>query len=147
MQSQFLHDLVVALKESGFRSHLETNGTLYRELASVVRWTDVVAMDMKLPSATGSEIRWKEHSQFLTIASSTNVFVKAVVCKDTTEDEILQCCDIIAPVDRHIALIIQPITGQNAAPGELLMHLQKVAMARLTDVRVIPQCHNILGLK
>ncbi len=147
VQVHFLQALMVKLKESGFRTHLETNGTLYRDLANVVRWTDVVAMDMKLPSSTGSEIRWKEHSQFLTIASSTNVFVKTVVCKDTTEDEILQCCDIIAPIDRHISLIIQPITGRNTAPGELLMHLQKVAMARLTDVRVIPQCHNILGLK
>ena len=146
MQVAFLTSLMSALKDAGFTNHLETNGTLYRELSKVMRWTDVIAMDMKLPSTNGQAF-WAEHAKFLRIASGTNVFVKAIVSADTTDQEILSCCEIIAPIDRHITLVIQPVTGPNTAPATRLMRLQDVASAHLTDVRVIPQCHNILGLK
>jgi 7-carboxy-7-deazaguanine synthase len=147
LQVGFLSMLMAELKNAGFTNHLETNGTLYRELASVVRWTDVVAMDMKLPSTAGDGARWDDHSQFLEIASGTDVFVKVVASASTTEDEILRCCEIIAPVDRHIALVIQPVSCGEAVPGELLMRLQDAASTVLADVRVIPQCHKMLGLR
>lgn len=147
MQVDFLEALLAGLKGLGLVTHLETNGTLYRELASVVRWVDVVAMDMKLPSAAGDGKMWEEHSKFLEIASGAEVFVKVVVSAETGEEEIGRCCDLIAPLDRHIPLIIQPVSGAQGVPGELLMRLQNAAMDRLADVRVIPQCHKMLGLR
>ena len=145
-QVDFLECLMSAMKGEGFVNHLETNGTLYEELARVVKWADVIAMDMKLPSAAGDE-HWDEHSRFLEIASGTKVFVKVVVSASTTEDEIVRCCEIIAPVDRHIPLIIQPVSGGEAVSGELLMRLADAASKTLADVRVIPQCHKALGLR
>jgi len=145
-QADFLASLMAGLKSEGFVNHLETNGTLHRELARVVKWADVIAMDMKLPSAAGDE-HWDEHSRFLENASGTEVFVKVVVSANTTEDEIRHCCEIIAPVDRRIPLVIQPVSGGEAAPGELLMRLQDAALQTLADVRVIPQCHKMLGLR
>ncbi len=158
MQVDFLEELLIGLKDSGFATHLETNGTLYKELASVMKWVDVVAMDMKLPSAAGDGALWEEHSRFLEIASGAEVFVKIVVSADTGEDEIGRCCDLIAPLDKHIPLVIQPVSqlhppfsggdrGGVVVPGELLMRLQDAAMTRLADVRVIPQCHKLLGLR
>lgn len=147
VQAGFLQSLMAELKDAGFVTHLETNGTLYRELSSVVRWADVIAMDMKLPSASGDGVRWDDHSRFLEIASGTNMFVKVVVSASTTEDEILRCGEMIASVDKHIALVIQPVSGANAVPGKLLMRLQDAASTLLTDVRVIPQCHKMLGLR
>lgn len=159
-QIDYLAALMSGLKDSGFTNHLETNGTLYRELGSVVKLTDVIAMDMKLPSAAGDGERWEDHSRFLEIASGTGVFVKVVVSASTTEDEILRCCEIIEPVDRFIPLVIQPVTAlgsspsppasggdQGGVPGDLLIRLQEAAAAHLADVRVIPQCHKLLGLR
>lgn len=147
VQVDFLELLLGELKSAGLLTHLETNGTLYRELAAVVRAVDVVAMDMKLPSATGSQARWDEHARFLEIASGTQVFVKVVASADTTEDEIRRCSDLIFSVDRYIPLVIQPVTNSETPPGELLLRLQDAAVERLADVRVIPQCHKVLGLR
>jgi 7-carboxy-7-deazaguanine synthase len=147
VQPDFVELLLGELKTAGLVTHLETNGTLYRELASVVRRLDVVAMDMKLPSAAGGEECWDEHARFLEIASGTEVFVKVVVSADTTEDEIRRCSDVIAFVDRYIPLVIQPVTGMQTPPGELLLRLQDAASEKLADARVIPQCHRALGLK
>lgn len=147
VQVDFLQALLSGLKDDGFVTHLETNGTLYRELASVVKWVDVVAMDMKLPSAAGDGVMWDEHSRFLEIASGAEVFVKVVVSTHTTEEEIGRCCELIALMDKHIPLVIQPMSGPEPVSGELLMLLQDRAMTQLTDVRVIPQCHKMLGLR
>ena len=147
VQADFLERLLADLKSAGFVTHLETNGTLYRTLAGVVRLIDVIAMDMKLPSAAGSGELWGEHSRFIEIASGTEVFVKAVVSADTTEDEIRRCADTIASVDRRIPLVIQPVTGPETPSGELLIRLQDAACANIADARVIPQCHKLLGLR
>jgi 7-carboxy-7-deazaguanine synthase len=147
VQADFVELLLGELKTAGLLTHLETNGTLFRELAGVVRHIDVVAMDMKLPSAAGSDDCWDEHERFLEIASGTELFVKVVVSAATTEGEIRRCSDLISFVDRYIPLVIQPVTGAQTPSGELLMKLQDVASEKLADARVIPQCHKALGLR
>ena len=147
LQVDFLEHLMYSLKNESFVTHLETNGTLYRELASVVKWVDVIAMDMKLASAAGDGCHWEDHLQFLEIASATDVFVKVVVSAKTTEEEIEQCRDLIAPIDRCIPLVLQPVSGLEPVPGELLMRLEETAASQLADVRVIPQCHKVLGVR
>jgi len=154
-QVDFLESILAGLKcqhpepvewSADFLTYLETNGTLYKELSSVIKWTDIIAMDMKLPSAAGDGELWDEHARFLKVASSAKVFVKVVVCPDTTEDEIEHCRDLIAPIDKRIPLVIQPVSRQSV-PAKLLMKLQDVASEKLADVRVIPQCHKVLGLR
>lgn len=145
-QVEFLEDVMERLKSESFHTYLETNGTLYKELSSIIRWTDIIAMDMKLPSAAGDGELWDDHARFLEIASSAMVFVKVVVSPDTTEAEIRHCGELIAPIDRHIPLVIQPVSRQSV-PALLLMRLQDVASEKLADVRVIPQCHKVLGLR
>lgn len=146
LQVEFLESLLSTLKSQGFITYLETNGTLFRELDVVMKWLDVIAMDMKMPSAAGDAQLWDEHARFLEIASGAKVFVKVVVSQDTTEAEIARCRELITPIDRYIPLVIQPVSGQSL-PGELLMSLQDVASEKLADVRVIPQCHKALGLR
>lgn len=147
VQADFVELLLRELKAAGLLTHLETNGTLYRELAGVLRHVDVVAMDVKLPSAAGGGERWEEHARFLEIASGTEVFVKVVVSAKTTEHEIRRCSDMICSIDRYIPLVIQPATGSNPPPGQLLLRLQDAASEKVADVRVIPQCHKALGLR
>ncbi len=152
-QVDFLAGIMESLEAEGLRTYLETNGTLYRQLSSVVRWADVIAMDIKLPSAAGDGDLWSEHSRFLEIASAAGVFVKVVVSAATTEAEIRRCADLIAPIDPRIPLVIQPVSRRSGseaggeAPAALLMKLQDVASEKLADVRVVPQCHKVLGLR
>jgi 7-carboxy-7-deazaguanine synthase len=148
-QIVFLDALMLELKASDFTVHLETNGTLWQELRRVIDCADVVAMDFKLPSASGQSDLWESHARFLKIAyaSEAEVFVKAIVCGVTPEEEIRGCAELIAKVDRHIPLVIQPVWGSADVSGLHLMKLQDAALEWLDDVRVIPQCHKFLGVR
>lgn len=146
VQRSFLAELLHRLKENCFVTYLETNGTLHEELSRVIGDTDIIAMDIKLPSATGGYGCWEMHRKFLEVASETSVFVKLVIASDTPESEIRRSADLVAGVNRQIPLVIQPVTGKKPLPGDMLIKFQDIAAARLDDVRVIPQCHKMLGI-
>ena len=145
-QIEFLAALLDYLKRRGISTYLETNGVLFDELARVVERVDVVAMDIKLPSASGEEC-WEDSARFLSVASRTQVFVKVVVAGNTTASEVRRAAEIISGQHRRIALVIQPAsrTGSDLTPSHLI-DLQSAALEVLDDVRVIPQCHKLLGL-
>ena len=79
----FLKNFMPKLKEQGFVTYLETNGTLPRELAQVIRWCDIIAMDLKPSSSTGDRNFDREHEEFLKIALQKEVFLKIVVTPET----------------------------------------------------------------
>ena len=146
LQPRFCTSLARNLHSLGHKVYLETNGTLPDALAEVIEHIDIVAMDIKIPSASGLSGLWETHKRFLEIAAVKNVFVKAVVGHSTDSDEICRCADIVASVDAEIPLIIQPVSGMNPVPGDLLIKLQDSAARKLRDVRVIPQCHKMLNI-
>ena len=135
----------------GRRFYLETNGTLPRELRKLAGLVHVVAMDIKLGSATGQPSDLDLAREFLSAAAAHNVFVKVVVTQATGEDEVCEAAGIVASVDRRIPLVIQPVTPTSPEirpPGpERLLVLQAAALRVLDDVRVIPQVHKLMGQK
>lgn len=145
LQEPFLHELLLDLKSRDFAVHLETNGTLSGEMGRVAELVDVVAMDIKLPGASGCGELWAQHRAFLKSAARTRVFVKAVVREDTPDSEVCRCAALIAEAGRDIPMVIQP-AWQDGVSGRTLMRLQQAALELLEDVRVIPQCHKLLGL-
>ncbi|MDO9391899.1 MAG: 7-carboxy-7-deazaguanine synthase QueE, partial [bacterium] len=106
LQTEFIAALIPKLKKHGCRLYLETNGTLPDELANIITGLDVVAMDIKPPSACGKDI-WKVQQQFLQTARD-KAFVKMVICNQTTADEVEKAARMIAAVDKKIVLILQP---------------------------------------
>jgi 7-carboxy-7-deazaguanine synthase len=146
MQADYLAALMAEIHKRGKQNYLETNGTLYEELSLVVKYADCIAMDIKLPSATGQPAQWNAHTKFLETALGTKVFVKAIVAANTPESEIAQCAELMASLSSRVPLVIQPVCGLEPS-GEQLMRFQKIASSRLDDVRVIPQCHKALGLR
>jgi len=146
LQPDFAAALAHALAKESYQVHLETNGTLHEALPTILPSLAVIAMDVKMPGAAGLEL-WDRHERFLDVAagSDTVVFVKAVVSSETTESEIDRCAALIASRNRSIPLVIQPVAGETV-DGRRLIGLQEVALARIDDVRVIPQCHRMLGL-
>jgi 7-carboxy-7-deazaguanine synthase len=130
--------------------HLETNGTLHLALLRVIEHVDFISMDMKLPSTSGcTSPLWELHHLFLKQSLGIDVSVKIVVGNLTDSVEINKVCDIIDAVDRTTPLFLQPLTlpdgGIGMSPKHIL-HLQELASSRLTNVRVIPQMHKLLGV-
>lgn len=144
LQADFAAALAAAIRKTNRLVYLETNGTLPDALAKVIGFVDWVAMDIKIPSATGGPAYWHEAGKFLKIAAQRNVFIKAVMDDRVEPDELDSICSVIEAVDRRLTLILQPVFGH---PWKLLLDHQKTLKRRLTDVRIIPQQHKYLNLR
>ena len=56
--------------------------------------------------------------------------------------------EVIASVEPSVLLILQPVTPMNGVPGAepgYMLELQQRALAKLPDVRVIPQTHRMMN--
>jgi 7-carboxy-7-deazaguanine synthase len=147
VQIRFLETLIPALKQSGRRVYLETNGTLPRALEKIIDGCDWIAMDIKAESATGHNL-WEAHRWFLEIGQN-KTFVKMVLTDRTVEAEFLRAVDLIAGVRPDIPLILQPATPWGTAgslPLAVLVSWWTQAVARLRDVRILPQIHRLWGI-
>ncbi len=144
----FIKELVSSAKPSEVKIYLETNGTLSEALTAIIDFIDIIAMDIKVPSTSGLPPLWTRHRQFLQVASRKNVFVKVVVAETTPEEEVEAAASLVASVAEDIPLILQPVSapaGLRAVNTAHLLRLCRRARAYLSDVRVIPQVHKVLG--
>jgi len=148
-QTDYLRAALPLLRTLGKTIYLETAGAHPAELKSILDLVDVVAMDIKLPSTTGLKPMWAVHQEFLKTALSRQVIVKAVVIRKTPTHEIEMVRKIVGEVDRTIPVVIQPVTPAWKAkspptPSQLLAW-QALLAERLENVKVIPQCHRMMG--
>lgn len=149
LQVDFLKDFLPALDNLS-PIYLETNGVLPDHLQELIGLVDIVALDIKLPSATGQSAYWSEHQRSLVVAQAKELFVKIVLTKETTVKEVDTAVNIIAGVSREIPLVLQPVTPFGAVKhrpsAEQLLAFYTVAKRQLLKVRVIPQLHRLLGV-
>lgn len=146
---EFLKELIPVISDLGPQIYLETNGTLPGALSEVIELVDIIAMDVKMPSVSGCSGLWEQHSEFLRIAKTKQVYVKAVIGDATSFKEIQQLCQVIAQVDKNIPLVLQPVTPKNnvrALNSAALMETLDYALKFLPEVRIIPQTHLMLGV-
>ncbi|MBU0630278.1 MAG: 7-carboxy-7-deazaguanine synthase QueE [Candidatus Margulisbacteria bacterium] len=151
LQVNFLKEFLPAVKTAlKLPIYLESNGILSEFLAEIIEEVDIVAMDIKLPSATGQSAYWKEHRKFLETAFLKEVFVKVVVGKESKIKELEEGAALVAEVDDRIPFIIQPVTPhgpvKHRPDAEHLLAFQTAAKRKLRNVRVIPQVHKLMGL-
>lgn len=145
LHTDFLQELLSLLD---CKVMLETNGTLPERLSSILPLVDIISMDIKLPQNTGVEM-WARHQEFLRLAveNHKDVYAKLVLPGDLLEDDFQRALEVIASVDKGTMLVLQPVTPMNGVPpiepGRVL-ELQQMALARLADVRVIPQTHRMM---
>lgn len=147
LHGKFLQALMPWARAQGLKNYLETNGTrvdALRELASLV---DTVAMDIKLPSATGRET-WSEHLEFLRVVPE-KTFAKVVLTEKTTQAEFRQVIRLMQEVSTNIPLVLQPSTalpGVGTIDPSLAVKLMHQATALLKNVMLIPQWHPVWGM-
>ena len=151
LSTAFLKELLPLLKKSGFKIYLETNGTLPDSIREIIDFVDIVAMDFKLPSSTGGSPYWKEHLEFLKVASAKKVFVKAVVTPDTKKSDLGRAILLIKKIDVNIPFIIQPATpvkkSDKIVPENRLREFLDVAAGNDIKARIVPQMHKLLGVR
>ncbi|MDP8265231.1 MAG: 7-carboxy-7-deazaguanine synthase QueE [Candidatus Aceula lacicola] len=148
LQKDFLRELLPLLRQRGFLVYLETNGILFSALEELIDQIDFVSMDFKLPSSTGQKAFWEEHKAFLNIAIKKDVFIKNVISLSTTEVDVRFAAKLASEVNRDIVFILQPNTLEiQDGIVDQCQRFQKVCLEFLTDVRVVPQIHKILGVR
>ena len=147
-QKDFLKEFLPLLRRKNMKIYLETNGILFQELKEVIRFVDIVAMDIKIPSTTGQKSFWKEHEQFLRVARAKDVFVKVVVGPKTRLSEIVRAAKLASGVNRDIVFILQPQYSKgNPEILQRCLAAQRQVAGFLSDVRLVPQMHKFLRVR
>ncbi|MFA4858077.1 MAG: 7-carboxy-7-deazaguanine synthase QueE [Candidatus Margulisiibacteriota bacterium] len=148
LQVNFLKTFLPEVRKFGLPIYLETNGVLPDHLGEIIDLVDLVALDYKLPSATGLSDYALEHKKSLQIALAKEVFVKVVFTKDARPLEIDAVAKLIAAINPEICLVLQPATPHGTIKhwptAELMLALYAVARRSLKNVRLIPQVHKIM---
>jgi 7-carboxy-7-deazaguanine synthase len=147
IQTDFLKEILYLTKKEGFINYLETNGTLPEALKSVIVLVDVVAMDFKLPSSTGLDSFWLEHLRFLRLGSGKEIFVKAVINRDTREEDLLTGINLIRRTLPSTVFVLQPDSScvYNLIKDKL-ENFKDICQANNVVSCVIPQAHKLMGL-
>lgn len=148
LQKDFLKEILRLTQKDGFKNYLETNGILYRELQEVIDYLDIVAMDLKLPSSTDMGILWGMHQRFLEVASRKEVFLKAVICQTTKEQDLKEAINLIREINRAAILVLQPNSFENHNQlQEKLERFRDICTEDNVTACVIPQMHKIAGIR
>ena len=142
-----------------FREHrrhkiyLETNGTLPHALEEIIDYVDIIAMDFKLPSSTGSlEQPWKAHERFAAVAIWKELIIKAVITDTTTMDDIKHMGRIMAGLKGSFEVVLQPVMPVGDAvrePDEEMLSFFKGYLRKETgkDVMILGQVHKCLEIQ
>jgi organic radical activating enzyme len=165
-QPEFVSALARGLRAAGFRILLETAALHPDALPAVAEHADIIAADVKLPSATGMD-HFGAHREFLRAAcalgfdparaGSRVLFVKVIVDARSTSAEIARAVDLVAEAGAKIPFVIQPesgaLLGRHAtregreALLAMVEEAARTAAARIESVRVIPQTHKVLHVR
>lgn len=144
--TQELQTLLPFIREKRLKIYLETNGTMPNQLLEVLPMIDIISMDIKLPFAGRSF--WAEHESFLRQSQKKEVFVKLVVNENTPLKDLETARNLIAEVNPETMTILQPVTktrGIGTPQPFQLLEWQSMFLEKLSNVRVIPQTHVMLG--
>jgi 7-carboxy-7-deazaguanine synthase len=136
------------------KTYLETSGTQPDFLETVLPVTDIIAMDIKLPSTTHEAPQFDNHQAFYQLAKTrpqTELFIKLIVNANTPPDELEAVRTIVT--DTQTPIIIQPETLLQDGPAQLrplppshLLAMENTLAQWFADVRVIPQTHKMLQI-
>lgn len=148
VQKDFLKELWPALKNKGEKIFLETGGSLPEIFQELLPWADYISMDLKLPSSTQEKPLWEKHKVFLKLSSQKQCAVKIVLTADTKSEELAKGLNLVHEAAPHVCIILQPVTPWNgiSPPSEKqMLQWQTLALEKISDVRVIPQVHKLMG--
>ncbi len=143
----FLKDVLPHVQQHA-PTYLETSGTQPEFLEEILPWTDIIAMDIKLPSATQEPPQYGNHAAFYRVAQQKTCFVKIIFNNETTQEELDAVKAIVT--NRQTPIILQPETNLDDRKVYLkpqrMLEIEQTLSAWFDDVRVIPQTHKMLNI-
>lgn len=148
-QPDFLVAFLSLLRSDGLPVYLETNGLEESACSEVMPFIDIVSLDIKLPSLCGGGNLFDTYRRVLPLFMKREIFVKVVITEGADEREFGEAVRLVAGFSRSVPFVIQPVHTE--VPGgrmsiEELMRFSRIAARYLDNVRVIPQCHRLLGV-
>lgn len=149
-QPAFVGSMLERTRRFGAPHYLETNGLHPEALAQVLNLVDIVSLDIKLPSLCGGGDLFAVYERTLPLLADKDMFCKIVVCDGFDSLEFERAVRVLAGFDRDVPLVIQPATplsGRSPVRGGTLLELYGRAAERLRNVRIIPQCHPVMGIE
>ena len=130
--------------------YLETNAGLPDSARKIADHIDIAACDIKLPEHGATDdydslLDAELESIEIFHASGVETFAKIIVLPETTEKSISGAVFGIKAIDDSIPLVMQPVTPLSVNLCQLL-DLMDFAGTHLSDVRMIPQLHRMIGI-
>ena len=148
LYADFLEVILALTSEYGHKHYLETNGTLFSELEQLIDQIDFIAMDLKFPSSTGMGNLWQMHRKFLKIAARKEVFLKAIICQATEQEDLKEALALIKEISPASVLVLQPNSyDDQSVLYKKLLNFKEIANQQGVTTCVIPQIHKIAGLR
>lgn len=148
LQKDFLKEVLKRTSSDGYRHYLETNGTLHHELDELIDYFDIVAMDIKLPTSSGMGNLWQLHRRFLKVAAKKEVFLKAIICRETEEADLREAVKLMKEIVPRSVLVLQPNSYDNQAElNGKLDSFKQICSRENVIACVIPQIHKLTGMR
>lgn len=153
-QCDFLHGLASGLRRDGFRTYLETNGSLPSSLSQIAKLFDFACVDAKDESAHAAS-DWGEllerelESIGILKAAGVATFCKMVVTSHTRPANVERVSRGLAELDCPLAIqVVTPRKGVRRPSRELLFALTQAAAKHLQPggVAISVQTHRLVGL-
>ena len=144
INANFLKQVLPDIKQ---KIYLETNGTLSNELKKIIDYIDIIAMDIKIPSATGNTDLFDEHEEFIKTAIKKELFIKVVFNEKITDEETDKILKLASKY--NLPIILQPESNGNKIKNDIKI-INKVFYKfrnQYKNVRLIPQVHKFLDAK
>ena len=148
-QPDFLISFLEIFRKEEITVYLETNGLEEEAARVVVPLADIISIDIKLPSLCGGGEFFEIYERVLPLLADKEFFCKIVIADRVDISEFAGAVQLLSRYDRSTRLVIQPATpvkGCGGVDSDLLLDCYRKASGELDDVRVIPQCHRIMGL-
>ncbi len=122
--------------------YLETNGTCYKELEKIIDYIDIIAMDIKLKSATEEENNFSINEAFIKTALKKELFIKIVFDENISNEEIKETANLAKKY--NLKLILQP-----KMPISKNLDIEEIFekfYSYYHNIFLIPQTHKFLNL-
>lgn len=150
LHPDFLAAVAQRLIAGGLLTYLDTACCLPEAMAKVAPLMAWVAADYKLPSTMAEPVPFEDFAACWSQISGRR-FVKLVVTSEVSPAEMADFCHQMQSLDPAAQLVLQPVTpvvpGVEPPGPQLLSALAATCAECFAEVRVIPQCHRVLGVR